>query len=86
MNSKNKWALKVDSFSYHDLLDCDLNLQTNSLRYLWQIALDIGGCHRPDESGFKAMCRNPANPDLSGLVHRVQLILKSTIKSVALNP
>ena len=23
---------------YHDLLDCDLSLQTNSSRYLWQIA------------------------------------------------
>ena len=23
---------------YHDLLDCDLSLQTNSSRYLWQLA------------------------------------------------
>ena len=29
---------KVDSLLYHDLLDCDPSLQTNSLRYLWQIA------------------------------------------------
>ena len=35
----------------------------------------------PDSSGIHrgAVCRHSANPDLSGLVHSIQLILKSTI-------
>ena len=38
VNSKNNYTLKIGSLLYHNLLDCDPNLQTNSLRYIWQIA------------------------------------------------